>query len=178
MVTEDDTRVIDPEFAFYGPMGFDIGALLANYLIAYLAQPAQASKENDRADYAEWILSTARETWTEFEEEFGRLWRTERTGALFPSEVFGVDDEVATDRARTEFLADVFRDALGFAAAKMMRRVIGAAHVEDLESIADIERRAARERRVIALSRELLRRRSEISTMEGVIAAAREHQDG
>ena len=26
MVTEEDTRAIDPEFAFYGPMGFDIGA--------------------------------------------------------------------------------------------------------------------------------------------------------
>ena len=67
--------------------------------------------------------------------------------------------------------------AIGFAAAKMMRRVIGAAHVEDLETIADAERRAAREKRVIALSRELLRRRFEISTIEDVIAAAREHQD-
>ena len=41
MATEHDTRVIDPEFAFYGPIGFDVGALLANYLIAYLAQPGQ-----------------------------------------------------------------------------------------------------------------------------------------
>ena len=176
MVTEDDTRVIDPEFAFYGPMGFDVGALLANYLIAYLAQPGQASEENDRTDYAEWILSTADETWTEFGEEFKRLWQTERTGTLFPSEVFGNDDEVATDRALTDFLADVFRDAIGFAAAKMMRRVIGAAHVEDLQSIADAERRAAREKRVIALARELLRRRLDMTTMEDVIAAAREHQ--
>ena len=27
---EDDTRVIDPEFAFYGPMGFDVGKLIGN----------------------------------------------------------------------------------------------------------------------------------------------------
>src|SRR5690606_32450588 len=32
-VTEEDTKVIDPEFAFYGPMGFDIGALYANLLL-------------------------------------------------------------------------------------------------------------------------------------------------
>lgn len=25
MVTEDDTRVIDPKFSCYGPMGFDVG---------------------------------------------------------------------------------------------------------------------------------------------------------
>lgn len=176
MVTEDDTRVIDPEFAFYGPMGFDIGALLANYLIAYLAQPDQAAQDNDRTDYAEWILSTAFETWTEFEEEFKYLWQTERTGTLFPLEVFGNADEVATNRARSDFLADIFRDTVGFAAAKMMRRVIGAAHVEDLESITDSDRRASREKQVIALSRELLRRRADIATMEDVIAAARKHQ--
>ena len=176
MVTEDDTRVIDPEFAFYGPMGFDMGALLANYLIAYLAQPGQATNDNDRTDYAEWILSTAIATWTEFETEFRHLWHTERTGTLFPLEVFGNADEVATNRALSDFLADIFRDTVGFAAAKMMRRVIGAAHVEDLESITHPDRRASREKQVIALSRELLRRRADIATIEDVMEAARKHQ--
>ena len=37
MVTENETRVIDPEFAFYGPMGFDLGAVIANLLMSYLA---------------------------------------------------------------------------------------------------------------------------------------------
>jgi 5-methylthioribose kinase len=27
MVTREETRVIDPEFAFYGPMDFDVGAV-------------------------------------------------------------------------------------------------------------------------------------------------------
>ena len=31
---ERSTKVIDSEFAFYGPIGFDIGALWGNYLIA------------------------------------------------------------------------------------------------------------------------------------------------
>ena len=38
MCTNDQTRVIDPEFAFYGPMGFDLGMLLANFLMAYFSQ--------------------------------------------------------------------------------------------------------------------------------------------
>ena len=37
MVTETETKVIDPEFAFYGPIGFDVGAVLANLLMAYFA---------------------------------------------------------------------------------------------------------------------------------------------
>ena len=39
MATPGDTRFIDPEFAFYGPMGFDVGALVANLFLAYFAQP-------------------------------------------------------------------------------------------------------------------------------------------
>src|SRR5258708_26421933 len=35
MVTENDTRVIDPEFAFYGPIGFDLGAFFGNLLLIW-----------------------------------------------------------------------------------------------------------------------------------------------
>jgi 5-methylthioribose kinase len=40
MVTGEQSRIIDPEFAFYGPFGFDIGMLIGNYLMAYHAMPA------------------------------------------------------------------------------------------------------------------------------------------
>jgi 5-methylthioribose kinase len=174
MLTEDDTRVIDPEFAFYGPMGFDVGALLANLLIAYIAQPGLAGPGGDRTGYAEWILATVSATWNEFEREFRHLWQTERSGALYSAEVFSEADSAATDQALTDFVADIFADALGFAAAKMMRRVIGAAHVEDLESISDASLRAAREKQVIALSRELLGKRHKITTIDELVETARE----
>jgi 5-methylthioribose kinase len=48
MVTPDSTQVIDPEFAFYGPMGFDIGAFLGNLILAYFAQGGHADQTNDR----------------------------------------------------------------------------------------------------------------------------------
>ena len=38
MCTESTTFVIDHEFAFYGPLGFDVGAFLANLFLAYFAQ--------------------------------------------------------------------------------------------------------------------------------------------
>ena len=41
MVNQDETKVIDPEFAFYGPMGFDVGLLLANFFLGLL-QPGGA----------------------------------------------------------------------------------------------------------------------------------------
>ena len=48
MVTRESTQVIDPEFAFYGPMGFDIGAFLGNLILAFFAQDGHADQVNDR----------------------------------------------------------------------------------------------------------------------------------
>lgn len=36
MVNNDQVKVIDPEFACWGPIGFDLGCLLANLIIDYL----------------------------------------------------------------------------------------------------------------------------------------------
>lgn len=174
MVTGDDTRVIDPEFAFYGPMGFDIGALLGNYLLACIAQAGQATAADDRIDYSGWILQTAEETWKTFEDEFRKLWQCERSGELFPSHVFDNDDADETERALSRYLKEILEDSIGFAATKMMRRVIGAAHVEDLDSIADPDRRANCEKRVLSLARSLILDRKALSGISDVVALTRE----
>ena len=41
------------------------------------------------------------------------------------------------------FLKATFRDALGFAGACMIRRLVGLAHVADMDSIADVNVRWA-----------------------------------
>ncbi|QHO22494.1 Methylthioribose kinase [Arachis hypogaea] len=51
MVTRESTQVIDPEFAFYGPMGFDIGAFLENLILAYFSQDGHADQANDRKEF-------------------------------------------------------------------------------------------------------------------------------
>ena len=48
MLTQESTQVIDSEFAFYGPMGFDVGAFLGNLILAYFAQDGHADGVNDR----------------------------------------------------------------------------------------------------------------------------------
>ncbi len=41
-------QVIDCEFAFYGPMAFDIGKFIANLLLAYFAVDGHAAPEQPR----------------------------------------------------------------------------------------------------------------------------------
>ena len=48
MVTPESTQVIDPEFAFYGPMGYDIGAFLGNLMLAFFAQDGLVDQPHDR----------------------------------------------------------------------------------------------------------------------------------
>ena len=157
MVTLDDTRVIDPEFAFYGPMGFDVGAVMANLLLAYYSQDGHANAPGERAAYQAWLLDTLVSFWSLFEARFRELWRGMATGDAFGPSLFADD---ASDRAleafRQKTMTRLFRDSVGFAGAKMIRRILGLAHVEDLESIKDPDRRAACERRALRLAREIL----------------------
>ena len=53
-------------------------------------------------------------------------------------------------------LAAIWQDTMGFAAAKMIRRILGLAHVEDLENIAKLDRRVACEARALSFARSVL----------------------
>ena len=174
MVTESAVRVIDPEFAFYGPLGFDIGMLIGNYLMAYHAMPAHLPDPAARARYQDWILATARETWTAFAAEFARLWRSERCGILYPRSLFeDQGHQAASEAALSEVMAELFADLAGFAGIEMHRRILGLAHVAELESIRDPDIRAPIEERCLRLGRDLVLRRKVLSGIDEVIAMAR-----
>ena len=166
MVTSEQTRVIDPEFAFYGPMGFDLGAFMANLLLSYFSQDGHATAGDDRKDYQHWLLDTLEMFWRRFETGFLELWRTGATGDAFVSGLF--EDEPgrrALEAYRVGFMARLLQDSIGFAGAKMARRILGLAHVEDMESIKNIDLRARCERRALTLARQLMLGRSSISSI-------------
>ncbi|MGC9370898.1 MAG: S-methyl-5-thioribose kinase [Paracoccaceae bacterium] len=174
MVDGADARVIDPEFATYGPMGFDIGMLIANFLMAYYAQPGHAGAEGARADYQEWILSVVSDVWSAFSAEFTRLWRTERTGILYQASLF--EDQghgLGAEQARIERLSAIWRDTLGFCGIEMHRRTLGLAHIAEYDEIADDATRAKCEARGLMLGRALAVGRGEINGMAEVLDLAR-----
>lgn len=160
------TYVIDPEFAFYGPMGFDTGAFVANLLLAYVSQAGHANDE----DYAEWILTQVDVFWSTFCNVFGQLWLdpTLHTGFLYGTETM----ELSPDTLHA-FLQHLLTDTLGFAGMKMVRRIVGIAHVEDLESIADADVRATCERRGLTIGQRFITDASQFTSMAEAIALAR-----
>ncbi len=174
MVTDTDTRAIDPEFAFYGPMGFDVGALLANLIIAAIAHRVHRPGELGDA-YRTWILDQADLLWSEFGRKFRALWDNEGKGDAFAADLFAdAAGQVALSEAKDTYMANLFADSLGFAGAKMIRRVLGLAHVEDLERIADPDLRATAERKVLAIGRHLIMSRTTVTRFQDVLHAVEE----
>ncbi|MDB5366874.1 MAG: mtnK [Rhodospirillales bacterium] len=179
MATVDDTRVIDPEFGFVGPMGFDIGAMLGNLLLAYFSQEGHETSPGERDLYRVWLLDQLVHVWNGFAEQFLALWRAESNhpelqgGECFEAELFAdAEGQASLEASRQAFLRTLFEDSLAFAGAKMIRRVFGLAHVADLESITNSGRRAVCETRAVALARTLLVTPRQFSSIEDVADAA------
>ena len=175
MVTRDDSRVIDSEFAFFGPMGFDVGAVIGNLLINFYSQDGHATLDDNREDYQDWVLETTEAAWALFERKFLDLWRAHGHGDAYPRDLFAdADGGAALERERGAYMRRLFRDSIGFGAAKMIRRILGLAHNIDLEWIADPDRRAACETRCLRLARDLMVNADRYATIGDVTAAARE----
>lgn len=174
MVTPDETKVIDPEWAFVGPMGFDIGALLGNLLLSYFSQSGHATPADDRSAQRDFVLETINRLWASFETEFRRLCNA-APGPLINPHVLSAGDQAAFVDKR---LASVFSDTLGFAGAKMIRRIIGISHVEDFEQIADVAQRAACEAQALDMARLLILDRAGFAGPQDVTGLAREIQAG
>ena len=173
MCTATDTKIIDPEFALYGPMGFDIGMLLGNFWMAYFAQPGHG---ND-ADYQAWILDTIAEVWHSFTAEFSALWRTERTGILYEDALFE-GQPLASEQALTQRLAMIREDALGFAGVEMIRRTLSLAHIAENDTIEDEALRAACEARGLDMGRQLVVNRARMGDISQVNDLAQQINKG
>ncbi|MGH8218224.1 MAG: S-methyl-5-thioribose kinase [Steroidobacteraceae bacterium] len=174
MVTPQDSRVIDPEFAFYGPIGFDLGAFFGNLLLAWYAQPGHEASDGERAPYRDWILDEAQRFWESFQTRFLALWQEKGRGDAYPAPMFAnAADAAALGAARRAFIDALFADMLGFAACKMIRRIVGFAHVLDFESITDRRVRARCEAGALALAGRLLTEPERFGSIGEVIEAVR-----
>lgn len=151
---EQETKVIDPEFAFYGPIGFDIGQFIANLLLNAL------SREHEGRDV---LYRHLEETWAVFRDTFTALWN-EHSVEIYTRVPGYLDDS----------LGRYFEDAVGFAGCELIRRTIGLAHVKDLDGIADDVRRLQAKRNALALGRVLTVNRRTIAATAHIIGYARQ----
>ena len=168
MVCDEDIRVIDAEFATYGPIAFDVGVFLANCWMSFFSQRGHEAFES-RDLMRDYLMQETTMTWMAFVSEFGALWRTERFGTLFEQRLFeDVGDGPGSEVALAGVLQAIWSDALGFAGLECHRRILGLAHNADFESIEDPDLRSDCERRVLQFGRYLVMHRDRIDSIAAV----------
>lgn len=163
MVTEEDTKVIDPEFAFYGPVGFDIGALFANLLLSIVSHEGHTPDMQERMNYQAYLLTMIEQIWAYFEQEFRDLWdkKSKEQMTIIP----GYADY---------YLRQVLEDTAGYAGCEMMRRIIGLAHVSDMESLEDPYVRAKGEKLALLIGQDLVLNRRQVQGINDITSLARQ----
>ena len=159
MVTAEETRVIDGEFSTFGPIGFDLGAFVANLVIAWYAQGGYQREAAERGAFRTFILEQIATLWSTFRRHFLALWEASPgAGDGYPASHF-VDPAGAArlSTIQADFVDAVFRDMVAFAAIKMIRRVISYAQVADFLVIEDTATRARCQAAALAFARALLK---------------------
>jgi 5-methylthioribose kinase len=160
-IKEDSTKVIDPEFAFYGPMGFDIGALFANLLLNFAAQEGWCKDAGPRANYRRYLLETVKDVWSFFSGEFRSIWA-----------LYGVDRVFAGQSYQDYFLQQVLRDTWGYTGAKMVRRVHGLAQVADINKLEDPAAKERAQRIALRIGTSLIKQHRYAQSIDELIEIA------
>lgn len=149
-VNKESTKVIDPEFAFYGPIAYDIGALVANLIMSYLSAFFGTEHPEKKDEYCRWILKTIKDT-------------VDVTKAKFLCEWDGaVTDQMAKkDGFKEYWVEDVFVNTAGVSGCEMTRRTVGFAHVKDLDGMEDDDARYKAKTVNLIIAKELIINRAD-----------------
>jgi len=166
MLNVDETFVIDPEFAFVGPFGFDIGALVANLVNNYVHHNI-VTKDEEFKDY---LLETIKDVLELFSEKFLKLWQSQKDSALLINGY--IDDETASNY-REKFLKNILQESIGFAGCKMARRVFGVAGVAEIRGIEDKQMRRDAEELVLKIAREFVMKYEKIEKIDEILEIVR-----
>jgi len=161
-VRPDSTKVIDGEFSFYGPAGYDVGNVIANLVFAWANADTVMDDAGGRAGQTRWLEETLVEVVEGFKRKWKALWR----------------ERVTESTARTPgfaewYLDGVLADSAGVTGLELCRRTVGIAHVKDLTSIASPPHRIRAERLCIDMARRCIQERARILSGEDYLELLR-----
>lgn len=147
-INQNSTKVFDPEFAFYGPMGYDIGNVVANMYFAWNNGDATIEDAKERETYTNWVKDAVQSMIDLFIEKYNKYF----------------DENVKDLMAQTEgfkewYLQTILRDTAAVAGLEIIRRTVGLANVKDITSIQDEAKRTAAERICILVGKDFIMNR-------------------
>ena len=168
MVNQSDSYVIDMEFAFFGPFGFDVGKVISNFLLSATSH----AHHSDDATYRDWLIAQIVVIWNTFAKRFDELWAAASESTMLTEGLLAAEEFA---ELRRRFMVDLLREAAGFAACSMARRTLGIAGVADVRDIEDLDVRSKIEIANLKLSKRLMAERAKLSTIDDLVNLVRDH---
>lgn len=154
-IDQQETKIIDPEFAFYGPMGYDIGNVMANLMFAWARGHAM-----DEQEFTSWTEHTLVDVIEQFTLKFQTTWDSYATELTAKNQDF-----------KEDYLRTVLKDTAGMAGLELARRIVGLAKVKDITTIEPIEKRLQAERLCLRVAIELIMHPEQFESGESYIVA-------
>jgi len=167
-VKEHSTKIIDPEFAYFGPAGYDVGNVIANLVFAWANADTVIEDTDERKRMTNYLESMMQQSLDLFIKKWKALWES------------SVTETVAKYTGFKEWYLDgILRDTAGVTGLELCRRTVGIAHVKDLTSIEDPVKRIRAERVCLSMAKRCIFERKRIRTGEDYLElldwAARRH---
>ena len=144
-INEKGIKVLDPEFAFYGPMGYDIGNVIGNLFFAWANKAFTAP---DTAETMTAIESCIAEVWDKTREKLDAKYDACVTLPLYRVPAF-----------KAQYLDSIMADSAGYAGTEIIRRTVGDSKVMEVSSVTDPDERIPMERALIKLGIALIKNR-------------------
>lgn len=148
-INQGHTFIFDPEFAFFGPMGYDFGNIIANMFFAWCNGDATIEDAEEKNKFCSWVLDTIEEIVDMFIDKF----------------IVAYKENVTERAAKTKgfmeyYLGTILADTAGVAGLESIRRTVGMANVKDITTIPDEAKRVRAERIIITLAKDYIKNRN------------------
>ncbi len=148
-INKDGLKVIDPEFAFYGPIGYDIGNVIGNLYFS-LAHAYFIGGEN--SEFIKWVEKMIVDVY-----ELSRKKMIAKMDEL-------IEDIVYTNEFRKQYIESIMSDALGYAGTEIIRRTIGDSKVAELNSLELSDKKLRMERDLVNIGILLIMNRKNLTS--------------
>ena len=174
MANAAETKVIDPEFAFFGPWALTWARCWKTWCSTTCRTMHTRPTRTNAREYQAYLLDLVREIWQQFAEKFDALWRENNRGELMPAAYWDYPGgDAAFAEYRRRYIAQLLQDTAGFGGCKMLRRMMGIVSVWDISSIDDPAQRAVAERLTIRIGSRWVLERAQISSVDDLIGIVR-----
>lgn len=150
---EKGIKILDPEFAFYGPMGYDIGNVIGNFFFPWASRYFTEGPSETTAAVADCICRFC----TLMREKLSAKYDELVTYPLYRNDLF-----------KKKYIDSVMADSYGYAGTEMIRRTVGVSKVAELASVSDVRAKLPMERTLITMGIDFIMNRESIEDAQVV----------